>query len=445
MYDRLYPWLKTTTFYKTYRRSYARAANAFYGKPSAGMFVIGVTGTNGKTTTVNILHHLLQKHVGPTLAISSAFFKFSDEAEVNDRKMWSLDPFVFQKMLVRAREKWCQVAVIEVTSIGIDQFRFEGIDFDMAILTNITNDHLDYHGGFQEYMRKKKSLFKGVLSNGKWTSYAVFPKDDSIGRRRDEEMSMDSQMTFGVASNAVLAAKNIVERVDGTSATVNYLGEEFPLETQLVGRFNVANILAAVSAVVLMGVEVGTILPTVKDIVPILGRMDKFSHDGVHYFVDYAHTEDALEKTLQYLKDIKWEGRLIAVSWCMGDGRDKHKRPAMGRILDINADVVILADEDPAEESRLEIIWDMVHGMKRKEWDSLFILPERKFALQFVADIVKPWDTVFLAGKWHETVMLTKYGRRKWNDAHEMKTILWIVDTDKTLDFDHESKGAGDR
>lgn len=256
LYDTLYPALRRTSLYKIFRKYYAELAAQLYGHPSGKMFVIGVTGTNGKTTTVTVLHHLLNKHVGKTFCVSTAYIKFGETEEFNATKMSSLDAFALQKLLVRAKDEGCDIALIETTSHGLDQHRFEGIDFDMGILTNITEDHLDYHGGFEHYVAAKKKLFKSVIASHKAESYAVLPKDDPTGRKWDDELSFDHKLSFGVTSNANMSAYDIVEGLTATRCRVSYLGQDFELETNLLGTYNISNILAALSAVALMGVDV---------------------------------------------------------------------------------------------------------------------------------------------------------------------------------------------
>jgi UDP-N-acetylmuramoyl-L-alanyl-D-glutamate--2,6-diaminopimelate ligase len=184
------------------KQLWGRAASLWYGNPSADFFVIGVTGTNGKTTTVNVLHTLANAHVGKAFSVSTAMVRIGDESEHNATKMSSLDPSSLQKIFRRAKNAGCQVAIIEVTSHGLDQNRFAGIDFDMAILTNITPDHLEYHGSREAYVAAKKKLFTKAVAHRKGKSYAVFPKDDQVGRRRYEEFLFDEKMTFGLTSQA---------------------------------------------------------------------------------------------------------------------------------------------------------------------------------------------------------------------------------------------------
>ncbi len=251
---------------KLYKTLVARVASMWFGNPAGDFFVIGVTGTNGKTTTVNVLHDLLQANVGKTFSVSTAKIRIGDQSALNATKMSSLDPFQLQKVFRQAKNEGCQVAVIEVTSHGLDQNRFEGIDFDMAILTNITNDHLEYHGGRDAYVSAKKKLFTQTASNHKGKTYAVFPKDDSIGRQWYDELMFDEKITYGIASQASVSATNIQESVHGTMATVQYMQESHQLTTTLRGSYNINNILAALSAVTMLGVPLEQAVATVAKI-----------------------------------------------------------------------------------------------------------------------------------------------------------------------------------
>ncbi len=430
MYDKIYPMLSKTSFYKLFKKFYGQAAATFHSNPANDFFVIGVTWTNGKTTTVNVLHYLLNKHVGKTFTVSTAYIKIWDEEIFNESKMSSLDQFKLQELFVRAKDEWCQIAIIETTSHGLDQYRFEWIGFDMAVLTNITNDHLEYHGSFDAYVKAKKQLFDWV-ARSQQTSYAVLNKDDPTWRKRSESYNFDNLLTFWLSSNASMTAQSILEERDQTTCEVSYLGEIYQLKTTLLWRYNIANILTALSAAVLMWVDAKEAVASVAEVWWVLWRMDSLDHEGTRYYIDYAHTEDALDKTLHYLNAIKWDGRLIVLSWCMWDGRDKAKRPRMWALLDKYSDIVVLADEDPGDENRLTILDDVASGItlkKHGKW--LFVLPERHHAIQFITDIAEKWDTVFLAGKWHEEVMLTARWRRDWSDRRELETILGIWTTE---------------
>ena len=170
-YDKFYPVFKNSVFYHVFKKVQANIANSLYGNPSDGFFIIGVTGTNGKTTTVNLIHKILNDHVAPTVAVSTADLRIGGKKITNTKKMTSLDVFDLQSLLSTAKNNGCKIAVLETSSQGLDQQRFAGVDFDVAVLTNITHDHLDYHGSMEAYAESKKLLFKNVLSNTKQNKF----------------------------------------------------------------------------------------------------------------------------------------------------------------------------------------------------------------------------------------------------------------------------------
>lgn len=254
---------------------------------------------------------------------------------------------------------------MEVTSIGLEQYRFEGIDFDVAVLTNITEDHLDYHGTMDNYALAKKKLFQYVLKNKKANKYAVFPKDDVYGRAWFDDMPFDKKISYGIYSSAMLKAENVIESTDKTSCYINYLGNRYYLQTRLLGSYNIQNILAALSVCVEMGVDIAVVLSTLDSFPGVPGRMEELVHEGVYYYVDFAHSPDALEKILSYLRKVA-KSRLIVLFGAPGN-RDKGKRPKMGAVVHRFADLIIVTDDDPDTEDRQAIIDQVVQGIPRSE------------------------------------------------------------------------------
>lgn len=397
-YDKIYPALRKSPLYVGRKKINAKRAANIAGNPAKNFFIIGVTGTNGKTTTVNILHHILQQTVANTVMVSTATIKIADKTLDNTKKMSSLDAFDLQGILTLAREQACKIAVLEVTSIGLEQFRFESISFDAAVLTNITEDHLDYHGTMENYANAKKKLFTSVLRNRKSTKFAVFPKDDPYGRQRAEDMPFDKKITYSLYSSSNIKADNIQESKTGTTCTINYLGQNYILSTSLVGAYNLYNILAALSVVVQMGVDLQQAIDAVASFTGVPGRMETIEHKGIQYSIDFAHSPDALEKTLSYLTHIKDQGRLIVVFGAPGN-RDKGKRPNMGAIVDRFADIIIATDDDPDTENRLSILDQLTHTIQRPVGESFVILPDRATAIYYATQIAHPGDIVMIAGK----------------------------------------------
>lgn len=366
----------------------------------------------------------MNDHVSKTVMISTANIKIGDQDLENNKKMTSLDVFDLQSILATAKDSWCKIAVLEASSHGLNQYRFEGVEFDFAVLTNITHDHLDFHGTFERYAKAKEKLFRYVLNNKKQNKYAAFPADDKIGRQRFEDMPFDKKLSYSIIASSSLKADNIKISPSGTMFSFTYLGKSYDVKTKLVGEFNVYNILAVLSVVLQIGVNVEQVIQTIAQFETVTGRMEQIEKNWTHYFVDFAHTPDALEKTLDYLNKIKWNGRLITLFWAPGN-RDKTKRPIMGEIADQYSDILIATDDDPDTENRLEILEQLTMNIKNKtQWKNLFIIPERTFAIKFACDIAREGDVVMFAGKGHETMQLTNFWKRKWSDKEEVKKNL---------------------
>ena len=423
-YDKLYFLLKDSVIYQLRKRFMGQIANNMYGYPSKNFFVIGVTGTNGKTTTVSLIHKILNEHIAKTMMVSTANIKIGNQDLVNTKKMTSLDVFDLQSILATAKDSWCKIAVLEASSHGLNQYRFEGVEFDCAVLTNITHDHLDFHGTFERYAKAKEKLFRYVLENKKQNKYAAFPADDKVGRQRFEEMPFDKKLSYSIVASSSLKADNIQISPTWTTFSFMYLGKSYDVKTKLVGDFNVYNILAALSVVLQMGVNIEQVIETIASFETVTGRMEQIENKWVRYFVDFAHCPDALEKALNYLSKIKWTGRLITLFWAPGC-RDKTKRPIMWEIAGQYSDILIATDDDPDTENRLEILEQLTMNVKNKQLGkNLFTIPERTLAIKFACEIAKEWDIVMFAGKGHETVQLTNFGKRKWSDKEEVMKNL---------------------
>ena len=419
-YDKLYFLLKDSFLYQLRKKLNGQIANTLYGYPSRNFFVIGVTGTNGKTTTVNLIHKILNDHVAKTVMVSTANIKVGSQDLENNKKMTSLDVYDLQSILATAKDSWCKIAVLEASSHGLNQYRFEWVEFDFAVLTNITHDHLDFHGTMERYTKAKEKLFRYVLENKKQNKYASFNIDDKAGRRRYEDMPFDKKLSYSVVSSSNLKAENINISPVWTSFSFTYLGKSYEMQTKLLGEFNVYNILAAFSVVLQIGVPIEQAIQSVSNFAPVTGRMEPILWKWAHFFVDFAHTPDALEKTLDYLSKIKWTGRLITLFGAPGC-RDKTKRPIMGEIADQYSDILIVTDDDPDTENRLEILEQLTMNIKNKQQGkNLFTIPERTLAVKFACELAQPGDVIMFAGKGHETVQLTNFGKRKWSDKEEI-------------------------
>ena len=425
-YDKLYHNIKSSLLYHVWKKTNGQIANAMYGSPSKDFFVIGVTGTNVKTTTVNLIHKILNENVGKTMMVSTANIKIWDKDIKNTKKMTSLDIYDLQSTLAIAKNAGCKIAVLEASSQWLDQYRFEGVKFDFAVLTNITHDHLDYHNTMEEYASAKKMLFDYVLNNGKNTKYGVFPVDDAYGKKRFEELSFDKKISYSINASSFLKANDIIETKEETIFTFNNLWKDYKVNSKLPGKFNVYNILAALWVAVEIGIDIEKAIKSVEDFSGVDGRMQKITKGNINAYVDFAHTPDALEKTLSYLSNIKGEGKLIVTFGAPGL-RDTEKRPLMGNIVAQYADIMIVTDDDPDTEDRRSIIQEITTWLtNRTLWKDLFIVPERRLAIKLATELANDWDTLMFAGKWHETVQYTNLSKRPRSDAVEVQKALDI-------------------
>lgn len=425
-YDKWYNEFKDNLLYQSYKKYRAKFYNFLSENPSKEMFVIGVTGTNGKTTVVNLLHKILNENIAPTVAISTACIKVGNQLLPNTKGMTSPDVVDLQNILATARASGCKIAVLEVSSQGLDQFRFEGIKFDFAVLTNITQDHLDYHGDMDHYAEAKRKLFKYVLQNGKENKYAAFCTDDSYGKKWFEEMAFDKKISFSINNSSVLKATLIDESFEGTYFEFSYLGQRYTATTYLTGAYNICNILGALATVTEMGLELPLAIKSVENFGGISGRMEPvYAENGVRYYIDFAHTPDGLDKILTFAQHAKGKGRVILVCGAPGN-RDKDKRHQMGNIALQNSDVTIFTDDDPSTENRLKILNDMVKDFNSDAvlWNEFFIIPERQYAMKFATEIAQSGDIVIFAGRGHEKTQSTNFGPREFDDKAELLNLL---------------------
>ena len=425
-YDKIYATLKDSFFYQSYKKFRAKIANDLYDNPSKDFFVIWVTWTNWKTTVVNLLHKILNDNIAPTVSISTANIKIWNEVMKNTKKMTSLDSFDLQQTLATAKASWCRIAVLETSSQWLDQHRFEWIKFDFAVLTNITMDHLDYHKTMDNYADAKKKLFKYVLTNWKDKKYAAFCADDKIGKKWFEEMAFDQKISYSIYNSAVIKATKIEEWFEWTYFEFSYLGQKYSWTTQLIGSYNICNIMWAISVALALWLKVESVLKSIEWFPWVAWRMEPVYTNDVKYFVDFAHTPDWLEKTLDFASSRKWNWRLITICGAPWN-RDKEKRPIMWEIATKYSDVVIFTDDDPDTENRLSILNQLSKTIQEKWYPSrkkVFVIPERRYALQFATEIAKKWDIVVSCWKWHEEVQRTNFWKRKWNDKQVLTRIL---------------------
>lgn len=406
--------LRDTLPYHRYKRIRAKFAAHIHHYPAEKLFIVWVTGTDGKTTTCTLVYHLLRSAWYKTVFIGTTGAEIDWKEVEWVEKMTSYDPMDLQNILENAVQYWCTHAVIEVSSHWLEQSRFDYVSFHCAGLTNITAEHLDYHKNIDRYASTKQKLFYKLQKSGnKWT--AVLPLDDDFGKRRSHRMRFWKTYTYGFGNNAQLQATHIEEHEKHTDFILNFMGQKHQIKTPLVGKFNIKNVLAAIWLVLWAGVPLTTILEHIPTYVQAKWRQHHVHLWGIDRYIDYAHTPNGLDMMLSYLESIKKWWRVICVFGAPGE-RDREKRPNMWRVADRIADIIILTDDDAANEDRRQIIRDILPGIQRQEWSTFAILPDRRTAIRYACLIAKPWDKVLFAWIGHQKVLLTNAWKIAWDE-----------------------------
>lgn len=457
-----------------YHKMLALLANAAYGRPSEKMIVIGVTGTNGKSTTVSLIAKVLEEAGHKVGATSTAIFKIAAKEWLNDKKMTMLGRFQLQKLLREMVRVGCRYAVIETSSQGIDQYRHLGINYDVCVFTNLTPEHIEAHGGFANYKKAKLKLFrklenekikelgkkeieKAIVANGDDEHEADF-LDFEVGKKIVfglNEHDLENPLTHSACRPAgcrLLVAENIVLKPSGTSFSVN--GTIF--DTKLFGRFNIYNCLAAIAVASSQGIGLEICQAALKKVAGVPGRMEFIEtgladapafakttagddamagKKGFKVLVDYAYEPESVKQIYQTVADhglIEPGGRLIHVLGSCGGGRDVSRRSVLGALAAERADITIITNEDPYDDDPQLIIDQVAAGAleKGKILDqNLFKIGDRRDAIRKALNLAKEGDLVLLTGKGCEQAICVSNGRKiPWDEREiardELKKLI---------------------
>ncbi len=381
------------------REALAWASIAFYDNPSSKLQVIGVTGTNGKTTVSFMVKAILEAAGIKTGLMGTVQYEIGDRVIPAQRT--TPEALEVQQMMAQMVRAGCRACVMEVSSHALEQQRVLGVQFDVGIFTNLTRDHLDFHGTMEQYYAAKEKLF-AALAQGNKKAAAVVNIDDSYGARLAGKHKVEIELTYGLQKAARLQASQIQMGKDGSRFIIEAPERKFACRLPLIGRHNLYNALAAVGAGLAMGVDVLRIQAALNAIAPVPGRLEQVNAgQAFGVYVDYAHTDDALKNVLVTLREIT-AGRLLVAFGC-GGNRDSGKRARMGRIAAELADYTVITSDNPRKESAESIAAQIEEGYRAVRTEGYVVELDRRRAIEQLLARAEPGDSVLIAGKGHET------------------------------------------
>ncbi|UOQ85486.1 UDP-N-acetylmuramoyl-L-alanyl-D-glutamate--2,6-diaminopimelate ligase [Gracilibacillus salinarum] len=400
-------------------RALAQLANAFYQHPSKRMNVIGVTGTNGKTSVTHIIDEIQQRAAKKTALIGT--IKMTIDKMEYEVKNTTPDALFLQDSFQKMVDQAIDVCTMEVSSHALDLGRVHGVDFNIAVFTNLSQDHLDYHESMESYLHAKSLLFSqlGNTFDEKQPKYAIINEDDANATFL-KNATAQSVLTYGVKNNTTFQAVNVKLMASGVSFTMKTPEGDVQVESKLMGMFSVYNLLAAAAASYAAGIDLVTIQEVLHATSGVKGRFQPVEHSGdFGVIVDYAHTPDSLENVLTTIKRF-CEGTIYVVVGCGGD-RDRRKRPLMAEVACKYADNAIFTADNPRSEAPQAILDDMIDNLTYTNYQ---IVPDRETAIKQAIEQANDKDVVLIAGKGHETYQIVGDQVLDFDDEQVAKKYL---------------------
>ena len=392
-----------------------RVATAFYGDPTSRLKLVGVTGTNGKTTIATLLYHLF-RNLGHKCGLCSTVCNYIDGREVPTEHT-TPDPITLNRLLGEMAEAGCEYAFMECSSHAIHQKRIGGLKFAGGIFTNLTRDHLDYHKTFENYRDAKKAFFDHLGAD----AFAITNADDKNGGVMVQNTAA-AVRTYSTRSAADYKGRILEESIEGMLLDID--GTE--VSVHFVGRFNVSNLLGVYGAALMLGVEKNEVLRQLSLLHPVNGRFEAIrSPKGFSAIVDYAHTPDALVNVLTAINDIRRGGRIITVCGA-GGNRDKGKRPIMAREAAERSDRVVITSDNPRFEEPEAIIADMMAGVPEELRPKVLCITDRREAIRAAAMMAEKGDIILVAGKGHEPYQDVKGVKHHFDDHEEIRKAFGL-------------------
>ena len=402
-----------------YRKTRIQLVSARYGWPARGLRVIAVTGTNGKTTTANYINEILKQAGYKTAMFTTAVIEVAGESKINNLNATVASVSRMQQFLNEARRYKVDFVILEVTSHSLHQHKLDGVPIEAAIMTNLTQDHLDYHKTMEKYAAAKGLLF------ARNPRYIVLNRDDDWFDYFDIYLAEQQKITYGKSEDADVRISDIRLYKKGSEATLAFDHQEkSQLATYLPGEYNVFNMAAAASICYVLGVSMSDIKNGIASLEGIPGRFERATKDETYeVIVDYAHTPDALEKLLEATRNIT-KKRIILVFGACGD-RDALKRPIMGKIAAKLADEIILTDEESYNENPDKIRRDIYAGIEEsKATNKTTEIADRREAMRHALNIAKKDDTILITGMGHEQFRIINGEKLPWNDTNIVREII---------------------
>lgn len=392
----------------------ALAASAWFEYPSSKLTLVGVTGTNGKTTTATLLYDMFRKF-GHKAGLLSTVCNYVD-GEPIPATHTTPDPLELNKLLAKMVEVGCEYAFMEVSSHSVVQKRIVGLQFDGGIFTNITRDHIDYHETFDNYLAAKKTFFDELSAD----AFALTNVDDKNGMVMLQNTKA-AKRTYSTRTMADFKGKILEKSFEGMLLDMN--GKE--VAVSFIGKFNVYNLLAVFGAAVLLGKDELEVLQVISTLHSVSGRFETIrAPKGYTAIVDYAHTPDALNNVLSTINDIReGEGRLITIVGC-GGNRDKGKRPMMAKESVNASDQVIITSDNPRKEEPQDIINDMLAGLDAQDMKKVLTIVDRRQAIKTACAMAQAGDVILVAGKGHEDYQIIGETKHHFDDKEEVKACF---------------------
>lgn len=389
------------------REAMAIISSNFYGNPSKYFNVIGITGTNGKTTSTFMIKSILDEYNRKTALLGTIYNIIGEKQE--EAKRTTPESMDLQKMFNEMKNEYITDCIMEVSSHSLDLKRVYGVDFKVGVFTNLTQDHLDFHKDMESYFEAKMKLFK----NSEW---CVINIDDNYGKRAEKIFKDKKVITYGIDSEADITATDIKIDANGTSFKLKYRNQVKNVKLHLPGKFNVYNALGCIGAAIALEVPLDIAISGLEDLLSVPGRSEKVvSKKGFTVVIDYAHTPDGIENILKSAREYT-NGRLITLFGCGGD-RDKGKRPLMGKAAGELSDFCVVTSDNPRSEEPMAIINDILPGINATGCKYV-IIEDRREAIKFAINNAKHGDVIVIAGKGHEKYQILK---------------------DKTIEFDEKA------